>query len=144
MGRAAQETLPLLAESERAHVTRDWATFLDDDTLWRLAPCLVHADLGLGHILVDDRGDLAGVIDWSDVVVGDPAVDFAILLNDLPAQGERALAAYGGAPDAGFLARAAFAWRFVPFHEVRYGLEAGRDTFVERGLAAVRARNGGA
>ena len=142
--RATRETLPLLAPSERARLARDWAAFLDDDAMWRLAPCLVHADLGLAHILVDDRGDLAGVIDWSDVAVGDPAMDFAILLHDLPAQGERALAAYGGAPDAGFLARAAFAWRFVPCHEVRYGLETGGDAFVERGLAAVRARNGGA
>jgi aminoglycoside phosphotransferase (APT) family kinase protein len=142
MGRAAQETLPLLAAEERSRLERDWSAFVDDDVLWRLAPCLVHADLGLEHILVDDHGDLAGVIDWSDAAVGDPAWDFAVLLHDLPDQGERALAAYGGAPDAGFLARAAFAWRFVPFHEVRYGLETDQEAFVEAGLAAVRARNG--
>jgi len=142
LDRFAQETLPLLSASERARIERDWAAVVDDEQAWRLAPCLVHADLGLEHILVDERGDLAGVIDWSDVEVGDPAVDFAMLLHDLPAQGERALAAYGGAPDAGFLARAALAWRCVPFHEVRHGLETGEETFVARGLAGVRERAG--
>jgi aminoglycoside phosphotransferase (APT) family kinase protein len=142
LDRFAQETLPLLSSSERARVERDWATLLDDDALWRLAPCLVHADLGLEHILVDEGGDLTGVIDWSDVEVGDPAVDLAILLHDLPAPGERALAAYGGAPDAGFLTRAALGWRCVPFHEVRHGLETGEEAFVERGLAGVRDRAG--
>lgn len=142
LDRAAQDTLPLLTASERARLAREWDAFLDDDGIWRLAPCLVHADLGLEHILVDDRGDLAGVIDWSDVEVGDPAWDFAIVLHDLPSQGERALAAYGGAPDAGFLARAAFAWRFVPFHEVRHGLTTGEEASVARGIAAVRERNG--
>ena len=143
LDRAASETLPLLSASERSRVEHDWSTFVDDDHHWRLAPCLVHADLGLEHILVDERGDLAGVIDWSDVEVGDPAWDFAILLHDLPSQGERALAAYGGAPDAGFLARATFAWKFVPFHEVRHGLETGQDELVARGLAGVRERAGG-
>ncbi len=138
--RARAETMPLLTDHERANLERAWSSFLDDDTLWRLAPCLVHADLGLEHILVDDRGDLTGVIDWSDVEVGDPARDFAIVLHDLPDQGERALAAYGGAPDAGFVARAAFAWAFVPFHEARHGLKTDQAHLVERALAGIRAR----
>lgn len=143
LDRFAQEALPLLSSSERARVERDWAMVMDDDHLWRVAPCLTHSDLGLEHVLVDERGDLTGVIDWSDVGVGDPAVDLAILLHDLPAQGERALAAYGGAPDAGFRARAALGWRCAPFHTVRHGLRTGDDAFVEQGLAGVRARSAG-
>jgi aminoglycoside phosphotransferase (APT) family kinase protein len=138
--RARGESFPLLAVHERAALDRTWSVFTDDDALWRLAPCLVHGDLGLQHVLVDERGDLSGVIDWSDVEVGDPAWDFAIVLHDLPDQGARALAAYGGAPDAGFLTRAAFGWAFVPFHEVRRGLGTEQTDLVERGIAGIRER----
>jgi aminoglycoside phosphotransferase (APT) family kinase protein len=37
---------------------------------------LCHGDLKVGHVLVDDDR-LAGVIDWGDAVVGDPAWDIA-------------------------------------------------------------------
>jgi aminoglycoside 2''-phosphotransferase len=137
---ARGESFPLLAAHERAALDRTWAAFADDDAIWRLAPCLVHADLGLEHVLVDERGDLTGVLDWSRVEVGDPAWDFAIVLHDLPDQGARALAAYGGAPDAGFPTRAAFAGAFVPFNEVRHGLRTEQPDLVERGIAGVRER----
>lgn len=40
------------------------------------APALVHGDLVPEHLLVDDSGHLAGIIDWEDASVGDPAIDF--------------------------------------------------------------------
>jgi aminoglycoside phosphotransferase (APT) family kinase protein len=39
------------------------------------APCLIHGDLEAEHLLLDDSGSLAAVLDWSDVCLGDPARD---------------------------------------------------------------------
>ena len=46
---------------------------------------LVHGDLHGSQILVtDDTDELAGVIDWGDVHLGDPASDFAVVHSMLP------------------------------------------------------------
>lgn len=44
---------------------------------------LCHNDLGDEHLMVDGNGRLAGVIDWTDAVVGDPARDLALIQFDL-------------------------------------------------------------
>lgn len=38
---------------------------------------LCHGDLKTAHVFADDRGDLAGVIDWGDALAGDPLFDVA-------------------------------------------------------------------
>ena len=44
------------------------------------APCLVHTDFGYEHILVDPSSHtVTGILDWSDVAIGDPSWDFARL-----------------------------------------------------------------
>jgi aminoglycoside phosphotransferase (APT) family kinase protein len=132
--------LPLLEPGERDHFSAAFRRFLDDDAQWRFAPCLTHGDLGPAHILVSDTGDLAGVIDWEDLAVGDPAWDHAWLLNAAPGVGERVLAAYGGAPDPTFRRRASFSFGLMPFHDVLHGLDGGGDAFVDIGIEGIRAR----
>jgi aminoglycoside 2''-phosphotransferase len=45
-------------------------------------PRLIHNDLCPDHILVDrDSGRLAGIIDWTDVALGDPALDFVVVVT---------------------------------------------------------------
>lgn len=41
-------------------------------------PVLVHGDLHVRHLLLDDAGRAAGVIDWGDVCRADPSVDLAL------------------------------------------------------------------
>src|SRR5262249_17992197 len=57
----------------------------------------VHGDLHGSQILVtDDTHKLAGVIDWGDVHLGDPASDFAVVHSMLPRDCHREfLQAYG-------------------------------------------------
>ena len=76
--------------------------------------------------------------------MGDPAWDFAWWLREMPSVGERALAAYGGAPDPGFEVRARFSFVMMPLHELDHGLEAGLPGLVDSGLAGFRARLRGA
>lgn len=134
------EVLPLLEPEESAHIASAFTAFVDDDQLWRFAPCLTHRDLGPEHVLVSRSGDLAGVLDWEELAVDDPVADFAWLLHEMPEEGERALSAYGGAPDPAFRTRGAARYALMPFHEVLYGLETGQPGFVDSGIEGVRRR----
>ncbi len=62
---------------------------------------LVHGDFYVRHLLVDERRQLAGVIDWGDIHFGDPAIDLAIAHSFLPVRAhERFLKAYGDVSDS--------------------------------------------
>ena len=57
---------------------------------------LIHGDLYVRHLLVDERHGLTGVIDWGDLHMGDPAVDLAIGWSLLPRSAHHAFRqAYG-------------------------------------------------
>jgi aminoglycoside phosphotransferase (APT) family kinase protein len=45
---------------------------------------LVHGDMHARHLLVNDHGELTGIIDWSGLYVGDPARDLSIGWAFLP------------------------------------------------------------
>ena len=49
-------------------------------------PRLLHGDFAAEHVLLAQDGTPTGVIDWSDAILGDPALDLAGLLH------------WGGAP----------------------------------------------
>jgi aminoglycoside phosphotransferase (APT) family kinase protein len=57
---------------------------------------LLHGDLHVRHVLVDERGGAAGVIDWGDLCVGDPSIDLSLGYGSFAGGARRAfLAAYG-------------------------------------------------
>jgi aminoglycoside phosphotransferase (APT) family kinase protein len=51
--------------------------------------CWVHGDLYACHLVLNPAGGLAGVIDWGDVHIGDPAPDLSIAWSFLPAAARR-------------------------------------------------------
>ena len=138
------------ADTVREGVRAEWARLRDLaaghlqahelDAAWRFAPCVTHGDLGPEHVLVSASGDLSGVLDWEEVGIGDPAWDFAWWVHEMPDVGERALAAYGGAPDPGFATRARLSYVLMPLHDLDHGLQVDRPEFVQAGLAGFRAR----
>lgn len=134
--RCDREFRPLLAPDEQRAVDAFWGRYLDDERYFRWVPALVHRDLGLEHILVDERGAATGVIDFGDACVGDPAIDFAGLGRLRPA----AVAAYELPLDETLLERVHIYRQIGPFHEVVYGLEIGAREHVEAGLAGIRER----
>ncbi len=143
MERYRSHVAPLLDANELAGFEGVVAGYLDDDVNFRFSTCLTHGDIVGDHVLVGPAGDLAGVIDWGDASVGDPAWDFAWLLHAMPDEGDRALGAYGGPPDERFLARARFGFAMMPCSDVGYGMETDQPSFVDRGLAALRERLAG-
>ena len=139
---AERARAPAARPGERATAERTLAAFLDDDDNFRFATGLTHGDIGPEHVLITDAGDLAGVIDWGDLEMGDPVFDLAWVINAMPEMGERVLGAYGGPPDDRFLARSRFAFMLMPWHEVKYGAQTEQPGFIESGLAGVRERLG--
>ena len=104
--------------------------FDEVETLVGFSPALLHADLGPAHLLVRE-GRLAGVIDWGDARLGDPALDYAWALNGPFADWE---------VDPGLRRRARFYHRLGPWYEAHYGLFTDQPAHTERGLAGIRAR----
>lgn len=54
-----------------------WQRWLDDDSSWPDFCAVVHGDLYVGHVLVDNTERVSGMIDWSEARVDDPAIDMA-------------------------------------------------------------------
>lgn len=119
--------LPLLDLDERSGGE---ALLAETETLTGFEPALTHSDLGPPHLLVRD-GRLAAVIDWGDARVGDPALDYSLLLN-------------GPFPewdvDDELRRRARIYHRLAPWFEVHYGAFTERPEWVRNGLAGVRSR----
>lgn len=68
---------------------------------------LVHADLKPEHILLNDEGEIAAVLDFDRVQVTDPALDFSRLIQHWDrAFASDVLQRYGGPVDADFMLRA--------------------------------------
>lgn len=65
---------------------------------------LVHGDLHVRHVLVDETGTLTGVIDWGDMCRAHPSADLSLYWS-LFAPGARAafLSAYGPVPEHGLV-----------------------------------------
>jgi aminoglycoside 2''-phosphotransferase len=53
-----------------------WATVFADDILLDYQPTLCHGDLWYENVLVEN-GIITGIIDWENVTLGDPMMDFA-------------------------------------------------------------------
>ena len=119
--------LPLLDKDLRPQAKR---LFSGAETLVDFEPVLIHADLGPEHLLVRD-GRLAGVIDWGDARLGDPALDYAWLLNG-------PFTDWDVDPDLRRRARAYH--RLAPWYEAHYGVSANRPAHTKRGLAGIRDR----
>ena len=119
--------LPLLDSDERP---RGEALLAEVETLTGFRPVLTHSDLGPTHLLVRD-GRLVGVIDWGDARIGDPAIDYAWLLNvpfpdwDVDDELRR---------------RALIYHRLGPWFEVHYGDFTDQPGWVESGLRGIRER----
>jgi aminoglycoside phosphotransferase (APT) family kinase protein len=76
---------------------------------------LIHDDLAPEHLLVDPKtGELVGILDWSDAVLGDPACDFTPLIAWHGwSFADEALRSYPHRIDEGFRERVGFLARMI-------------------------------
>lgn len=100
-----------------------------------------HNDLGIEHVLVDPATwTVTGVIDWSDAAIVDPAYDFGLLYRDLGGAALRAaIGGYraGNRDLAALNERAVFYARCSVLEDLAYGIETGRDKYLDKSLAAI-------
>jgi aminoglycoside phosphotransferase (APT) family kinase protein len=120
----------------RAFLDRGVPPVADEDR-----PALIHNDLAAEHVLIDpDQTTITGVIDWSDVAIGDPAADFAGLFHW---GGERLVEAvlrhYAGSVDAAALRRARYLAACRGAMDVAFGVQRKRPEYVASGLRALHA-----
>lgn len=125
--RFARDVLPLLDVGEQGRA-RDLLT--EAATLTGFDAVPVHRDLLPEHMRCRD-GRLVGVIDWGDACIGDPAIDYAWLLNGPFRDWE---------VDDDLRRRARFHHRLEPWVWAHYGLFTKSPRHVGAGLAEIKAR----
>lgn len=113
---------------------RRWEHALEDVSLWRFNPCVVHGDLHEDNILVDgDR--VTAVTGWTDLRIGDPADDMAWLVASneqgfVDAVLRHYTSSRRDAPDAHLLRRAALSAEFALAQYLVKGLAAGDESMI--------------
>jgi aminoglycoside 2''-phosphotransferase len=138
--RVRANMLSLFTAQEQAAIVAFWSGYLDDDACFTFMPTLVHRDLVPEHVLFDPAtGHLTGVIDWGDVGVDDPAVDFAGVRRQIGEEfAQQMLAAYHPALDATALRRMDFYAGMEPFHEIHFGQTHGDAAHLAHGVEWAR------
>ncbi|MCB5294258.1 hypothetical protein BJQ90_03721 [Arthrobacter sp. SO3] len=122
---------------------RRWEHALEDVSLWRFNPCVVHGDLHEDNLLVDaDR--VTAVTGWTDLRIGDPADDMAWLVasNDqdfVDAVLEHYTSARRDVPDAHLLRRAALSAEFALAQYLVKGLAAGNQDMIDEAESMLTA-----
>jgi aminoglycoside phosphotransferase (APT) family kinase protein len=101
-------------------------------------PVIVHGDLHVRHLLLDPGGRAAGVIDWGDVCLADPAVDLSLAYAGFAGAARAAfLAAYGPVPEDRAAAARTLALN-LSATLAEYAASTGRDALLAESLAGLR------
>ena len=101
---------PRLSWSQFTWARRWWRSVLEDDTVWQGPPSVVHGGITVERLLVDTLvQQLTAVDGWHGLRVGDPALDFASLVNaygtELTWRIVEVYGELGSTADAGFFRR---------------------------------------
>ena len=115
----ARKRYPILKERveelQSSGASANWTRLLDYMAYCELEGprncTIVHGDLYAAHVLLDDDGSLAGLIDWGDVHFGDPALDLTLAHSTLPPEAHEVFWQAYGAMDEATWARAR--WRAI-------------------------------
>ncbi|MGN6441560.1 MAG: phosphotransferase [Arthrobacter sp.] len=117
-----------------ATLLRRWEHAMEDVSLWRFNPCVVHGELHEDNLLVES-GRVTAVTGWTDLRIGDPADEFAWLVASNEQDFiDTVLAAYTSSrrdvPDQHLLRRAALSAEFALAQYLVKGLAAGDAEMV--------------
>ena len=144
-GRLERMVRPALAELVARGTIEDAAPWLDlveaglaalplDSSL-----ALVHGDFYSRHVLVDDAGVMAGVIDFGDLHIGHPAVDLSVAWTLLPPRARHGFFEIYGAVSARAAAAARLRALTSAIAQEAYGRDVGDDRIQREGLRALHS-----
>lgn len=110
-----------------------------------LTPALLHNDFAAEHILCDPATQtVTGIIDWSDIAVGDRSIDFAGVFHwGGEAFIDAVLSTYDGPIDDVVVPHARFLAACRGVGDVTFGLETGRREYIAAGIRALELSAGG-
>ncbi len=141
---SASAVFPLLSTKEQEHLKVVFDRFLARG--FDFEPVLVHRDLGSDHILIDSEdGTLSGLIDFEDVTIGDPAIDFVGLQIALGQDQTREIvkvygSALAGVIDDAFFQRVTdYCW-IGSLHAVLHGVATENHQILVDGLDGLKQR----
>ena len=101
---------------------------------------VVHNDLGAEHILLHPRtGKVTGIIDWGDIAIGDPAVDFSGLFH-WAGEGfvHAVLRHYSGLADAALVSRARYLAACKGVNDIAFGHDMKQPEYIAAGLRGLQ------
>lgn len=121
------ELVPFLQYWQVEYVEHLFAPVVDGTLSFEHTPVLVNGDLSVYHLICDrDARRLSSIIDWGTAGLGDPAVDFACLIDEYdPAFVSMVCDAYGDVTP--FWDRAVFWSRTLPLQWALIGLRDPED-----------------
>jgi aminoglycoside 2''-phosphotransferase len=139
-GEVRTHLFPAMRLDARADLAREFETFLDAPQTFAYEPAIRHGDPGPGNILFDARsGRIGGVLDFDLAGLGDPAVDWSIVLAPAlhgPAFVERFLELHPVSES--IMARGEFYRRTWPVCEALRAMKAGETDAFDREMAPFR------
>lgn len=139
---------PLLDARSLDAVDRGFERFLEEELATLKDVALVHCDLGCEHILIGEDGTtVTGLIDFEDVTIGDPTIDFVGIFATYGMEAvERVRDGYARRRtlDEHFEHRLRFYTWIASCHQIIYGREEEKPDLVEGGLEGLRIRLGNA
>jgi aminoglycoside phosphotransferase (APT) family kinase protein len=117
-----------------ALLLRRWEHAMEDVSLWRFNPCVVHGDMHEDNLLVEDHR-VTAVTGWTDLRIGDPADDLAWLVASnehefVDAVVKHYRAKRRDAADNHLLRRAALSAEFALAQYQVKGIAAGDDEMI--------------
>lgn len=126
-----------LTKEEQNKTKRLFENYLQDLTMQKYAPTVVHGDLSENHIIVTKTS--IGIIDFGDTAIFDPAIDISwFYLFDKKVFYD-ILAKYHGRKDAGFERRISqFYVPIIPYYGIIYGEETHDHELIEDELNDLR------
>lgn len=98
---------------------------------------LVHGDLHVRHVLMDDAGEPTGIIDWGDACIGDPAIDLSLYWSLLDTEGRSAFAEAYGAITEVHLARARVIALFLNAALAVYAADIGNGALLAEAIGGL-------
>ena len=98
---------------------------------------VLHGDLHVRHVLVDNAGRATGVIDWGDVSAGDPSADLSIVYGSLMGEARAAFIDAYGPIDGLTELRARVIATFLAAALLAYAAERGMESLRTESLRAL-------
>ncbi len=136
-----KQSLPYLGEATARWLRGRTEAFLADGGTAKAPRRVIHADISGAHLLLDRRRRLSGVIDFGDILIADPALDFAGLLNHLTWRDlERVWAHYEGTVDADAERRVRYYIEVQAIFQVVYGADGVGPAERANGVRRLAAR----